>query len=173
MSKKVNHRETGIEEYNIQFFLMDFIVICFTEVSRENRPVNNSFLSLCNELRNKDVVSQSWFFSDQIFSMRSVHISWKSWLCFSDSFLEIPWLYIKSLLQSRVQRNTECCNLHKADFHIFLGIIQFLNNQNTEWPVLTFSSVAAMVCKIQRLQGSHNLPSASIEQFLNNLNFIV
>lgn len=57
MSKKVNHREPGIEGYKIQFFQMDFIVICFTEVFRENRPVNNSFLSLCNELRNKDVVS--------------------------------------------------------------------------------------------------------------------
>lgn len=40
---------------------MDFIVICFTEVGNEvfheNRPVNNSFLSLYNELRNKDVLS--------------------------------------------------------------------------------------------------------------------
>lgn len=34
---------------------MDFMVICFTEVDDEvfleNRPVNNSFLSLCKELR--------------------------------------------------------------------------------------------------------------------------
>lgn len=142
--------------------------------THEIRHLNNNLLSLCRELRNKDVLSllsQSWFFSDQIFSWQSIH-QLKKALFFSDAQGSLA-LYNTPSPQHTVRSNTEWCSLHKVAFHIFLGTIQFWNDQNTDWPVLTFSSVADMVCKIQRLQQSHNLPAAFTEQFLNYLYFIL